>query len=181
MYYIGQAFGFLAMVCNIIAPMFKKKEHMLWDLILLNFFTMLNFLLIGRYGSAVWLYIVAIAQSFRSLHHVKKGSVVRPLEIGIFFALYVFLGLFGILSANSFVFDWQPALLPEFIPILGSVLSMITIFIKEEQLTRLFVLLTSLVWMVYSAIAGASAFFSDGACVVTTLIALFRYRKKKTV
>ena len=44
MYYIGQSFGLLAMICNLVAPLLKKKAHMLFDIALLNFFTMLNFL-----------------------------------------------------------------------------------------------------------------------------------------
>ena len=180
MYYIGQSFGLLAMICNLTAPLLKKKEHMLFDLALLNFFTMLNFLLIGKYGSAVWLYVVAILQTGVSYLHVKKNTSVRSFEAALFFFLYVALGLFGIVTVPGFTFAWSGALLLEFVPILGSVLSMITIFVRSEQVTRIFVLLTSVVWMVYSGIVGAAAFFSDGACVVTTLIALFRYRKTNT-
>ena len=130
LYYIGQGCGLLAMVCNIIAPLFKKKSHMLIDLMVLNFLTMLNFLLIGKYGSAVWLYVVAIVQCLCSLRHVTKDTPVRPYEIALFFVAYISLGMFGLLSANGFVLQWTPMILLEFVPILGSILSMTTIFIK---------------------------------------------------
>lgn len=178
MYYLGQGFGLLGIACNVLAPALKKKAHMLLTLLFLNLFNLLNFLLIGHRGSAVWLYVVAMVQSAVTLFRVRRDSPTAPWETALFSALYLVLGGVGIVSALGFPPPLNGSFFLELLPVLGALLSMTTIFVRSEQVTRVFVLLTSLVWMVYSAVVGATAFFSDGACAVVTVIALIRYRKR---
>jgi len=179
LYIVGQIFGILATICSIIASFFKKKWQMLINLMALNLFMMLNFILIGQFGSAACLCIVAVVQSMVSLVHNLKDTKVTFVETILFFILYVGFGIFGMVSAPGFVMEVSFANLLELLPISGAIMNMITVFVKGEQTTRKCILATSCIWMLYTGIIGATTFFSEFACAVTTVIAMYKYREKK--
>lgn len=110
----------------------------------------------------------------------KKGTKVSTFESILFFFLYVGFGLFGMISAEGFVLEvsWKNAL--ELLPIIGALMAMMAVFARGEQRTRLFLLLNGASWVVYTAIIGATTFFSSTASMVSSVIALWKYRNVET-
>ena len=68
----------------------------------------------------------------------------------------------------------------ELLPIIGAVLNMITVFVRDEQRTRKFLLSNALVWCVYTAVIMSTTFFAEFLAAVSTCIALYKYRQRKT-
>jgi len=178
-YIAGQIFGVIATAQCIIEPFFKKKWQMLINEVIENLFMALNYLLIGAVGSAFFMCLVAVSQSFVSFLHTRKETKVSLAEKVIFFVLYVGCGFYGLFTAPGYVpgINFQNAL--EMLPIIGAVLNMITVFVRDEQTTRKFLLSNALVWSVYTAVIMSTTFFAEFFAVITACIALYQYRKPK--
>ena len=177
-YIIGQLLGYASTVCVIILPFFKKKWQILVANILVNLFVALNFILIGKIGSAAFLCMVAIAQSIVSMVHDNKGTPITLVEKLLFLVLYVGFGFFGIVTAPGFVWELNTTNLLELMPIAGALMLMFSVFSKSEQTMRKFLLCNATIWTIYTAIVGSTAFFTDLVCMVSTASALIKYRKK---
>lgn len=178
-YYIGQALGLVATLCCFIGPFWKKKWQMLLNTIAANLLVALNFLLIGKIGSALVLNLVAIVQSMIMLVHTVKETKVTTIEKVIFLILYVVLGFVGMITAPGFVPGISVDNLLELMPIVGAVLLMTGVFIRDEQISRKFALANALVYTVYDGIVGTTAIFAQLISVATTSAALYKYRKAK--
>ena len=178
-YIIGQIFGIVVTIQCIIAPFFKKKWQMLVNTIAMNVFMALNYLLIGALGSAFFMCIVAVVQSIISLVHTQKETKVTLAEQIVFFILYVVCGVFGMVTAPTFVPEINFRNILELLPIIGAVLNMICVFVRDEQETRKFLLLNASVWSVYTAVIMSTTFFAEFISVVSTDIAMYKYRKRK--
>ena len=176
-YIIGQILGIGSTVCTIILPFFKKKWQILAANILVNLLIALNFILIGKIGSAAFLCMVAIVQSIVSMRHDKKGTEISLVEKILFLVLYVGFGFFGIVTAPGFVPEINTANLLELMPIVGALMLMFSVFSKNEQTMRKFLLANATIWTIYTAIVGSTAFFTDLFCMISTATALFKYRK----
>ncbi|MBO4938963.1 MAG: YgjV family protein [Oscillospiraceae bacterium] len=177
-YIIGQILGLCSTVCTIILPFFRKKWQILALNIAVNALLTLNFLLIGQFGSAAFLCLVAVGQSIVSIvHNVKKTKVTTPETI-LFFILYVGFGFFGIVTAPGFVMELNRTNLLELLPIIGALMLMISVFAQDEQTTRKWLLANALIWTVYTAIVGSTAFFTDLVAAISTASALYKYRKE---
>ena len=83
-YYIGQFFGLLTIVCSLIMPFLKKKWQLLWANIAINLLVILNMALIGQFGSAIFLCLVAIVQSAIALPRTKTGKEPGTPETVLF-------------------------------------------------------------------------------------------------
>ena len=178
-YWIGQMFGILVTILCIVGPFFKKKWMMLVNVIAMNFFMALNYLLIGAFGSALFMCVVAVVQSIISLVHTLKDTKVTLAEQIIFFVLYVVCGFFGMVTAPGFVPVVNFKNMLELLPIIGAVLNMISVFVRDEQKTRKYILLNASVWSVYTATIWSTTFFAEFIAVISTSIAMYKYRKKK--
>jgi len=178
-YYIGQFFGLMTTVCSLILPFLKKKWQFLVTNIAINTFVILNMALIGQFGSAIFLCLVAISQSTLALFRTKHDGTVGVPEAVIFTCLYVGCGLFGIVTAPGFEWVLSYRNLLELLPIMGALCQMICVFVRDEQTTRKWVLCNGLFWMTYSAAVGSSVFFNDLLTVISTATALYKYRRKK--
>ena len=73
-YWIGQSFGVLSTVTNISQPLFRKKWQMLVANMAVNVFLLLNLFFLGRIGSGVFLFLVAIVQSAVNLIHTLRET-----------------------------------------------------------------------------------------------------------
>ena len=177
-YIIGQALGLLSTVCTIILPFFRKKWQILTLNIMVNLLIALNFILIGQFGSAAFLCMVAVVQSIVSINHSRKGTKVTLWETLLFTALYVGFGLFGIVSAPDFVPALNFTNLLELMPIAGALMLMVSVFAPDEQTTRKWLLANAITWTMYTAIVGSTAFFTDLVAAISTASALWKYRKK---
>ena len=177
-YIIGQILGILSTVCTIILPFLKKKWQLLAANVLVNLLICLNMLLIGQFGSAAFLCMVAMVQSVVSIGHTTKGTKASLPETILFAILYVGAGIFGILTAPGFVWELNTQNLLELMPIIGALLLMISVFSPDEQTTRKWLLGNAIIWTVYTAIVGSTAFFTNLFCMISTSTALYKYRKK---
>ncbi len=178
-YFIGQVCGIAATVASIIMPLYRYKWQMLLNTALVNVLMGLNFVLIGEIGSAMCLCAVAVVQSLVALIHTRRNTNPGAAETVIFFFLYVGFGLFGMVTAPGFVWQVSARNLLELLPILGSILSMTFVLVRDEQKARWFLLATCSVWSVYTAIVGAATFFAQAFSVVTTVAAIYKYHRQK--
>lgn len=176
MYLLGQLCGVIGTVITVIQPQFRRKTQLLVCCILVNAMNALNFLLIGQTGSAILLCLVAIVQSSLSLRHEHRKTEVTTWETALFFLLYVGLGLCGIVSAPGFVWALNRRNLLELLPIVGALMLMFSVFARDEQRTRLFLLLNGAAWCAYTAAVGSTVFFTTVASMASSAIALRKYR-----
>ena len=178
-YIIGQIFGLLTTVCSLIMPFLKKKWQFLWANIAINGLVILNLVLIGQFGSAIFLCLVAIVQSIVALPRTQTGAKPSLRETVIFTILYVGFGFFGIFTAPGFVFALNFKNLLELLPILGALALMMSVFVQDEQDTRKWILCNAVLWVIYYAAVGSTVVLTDGLTAISTSIALYKYRKKK--
>ncbi len=172
-YIIAQAFGILATLCCFAMPLFKRKWQMLLINVGGNLFFILNLLLLGANegnlfanSTAMIVNWVSLVQVLLSYWHVKKETPVTKVENIIFLLLYVGMGFIG----------FQRAL--DLLPIVASVFNMLAVFQKDEQKTRYLVLFNASIFCTYYIIIGSTSLLAELMAVVTTVIALIKYRKK---
>ena len=178
-YIIGQAFGLMTIICSLVMPFLKKKWQLLVANMTINLLTILNLTLIGQFGSASFLCMVAIVQSAIALPRAEKKTEPGKVETILFTVLYVGFGFFGIFSAPGFIPAVNLHNLLELLPIIGALAQMISVFVPDEQTTRKWLLCNAAVWLIYSASVGSSVVFNDMLAVISTSTALYKYRKKK--
>lgn len=179
-YYIGQGCGLLTILCSLIMPFLKKKWQLLWANIAINILVILNMALIGQFGSAIALCLVAIVQSLLALPRTRTEKEASTAETIVFTVLYVGFGFLGILTAPGFVPEVNYQNLLELLPILGALAQMISVFVRDEQQVRKWILCNAFLWVIYSAAVGSTVVFTDSLTVISTCTALYKYRKKKT-
>ena len=177
-YIIGQILGIGSTVCTIILPFFKKKWQILAANILVNLLISLNFILIGKIGSAAFLCMVAVVQSIVSMVHDSKGTPISLFEKILFLALYVGFGFFGIVTAPGFVPEINTTNLLELMPIVGALMLMFSVFSKSEQTMRKFLLINATIWTIYALTKGSTTFLTNATSASAAGIALWRYRKQ---
>ena len=177
-YILGQICGLLSTVLTVVLPFFRKKWQILLANVGINLLVASNMVLIGQMGSAVFLCLVAVVQSVISMVHDNKGTAAGLVEKILFMALYVGFGFFGIVTAPGFVpaITWANVL--ELLPIVGALMMMFSVFAKETQTMRKFLLVNAIVWTVYTGCVGSTVFFTDLTSAVSSMAALYKYRKK---
>lgn len=166
-YYIGQIIGIIVTIGVIVTMQIKKKRHMLIFSAVSNILSALNILLLDSFNSGVIICCVAVFQIIFSLWHDKKQTEAPVAEKIIFLALYVAGGLLGFEK------------LLDVLSIVAAILYMLAMFQKKEQNIRLFLLGNMATWTVYHTVLGSTAVFAQIAGIISSLIALYRYRKSK--
>lgn len=177
MYLLGQLCGVITAVITVLQPQFRSKTQILLCAILNNSLSGLNYLLIGQTGSAVFLCLVAVVQSCAAIVHEKRNTAVSRAETLLFFCLYVGFGLLGLFTSKTFVWALTGQAILELLPIAGALMLMLSVFARGEQKTRVFLLLNAAVWAVYTGAIGSTVFFSSAASILSSLTALWKYRK----
>ena len=177
-YLLGQFCGILGMIFTILQPQCKRKQNMLLCCILVNGFNAANFFLLGQTGSSVLLCLVAVVQALLGIHHERRQTEVSRTETLVFFALYLGFGFYGLFSSEGFVWAVNRHNLLELLPIVGALMLMLSVFAKDEQRTRGFLFLNGASWLVYSAMIGSTVVFSCVICMLSTSLALWKYRKQ---
>ena len=182
-YYFAQALGIIVTVLCIVNPFFKKKWQMLVNIALMNLFMAVNFLILNNLtiGSAVVLNLVAIAQVILNYFHTRKNEDVPLWEKILFSVLYVGGGFWGLLNATGYApFSNVWITLLELLPILGAVFNMLAVFAPTPQALRRFSLGNASFWCVYTGILLSTSFFAEFFALVSSAIALYKYRAKPT-
>lgn len=177
MYYLGQLCGLIGTGITVLRPQMRKRTHMLLCTVFINAFNGMNFLLIGQGGASAILCFVAILQALAAIAHERRQTAFSRPENLLFFLLYLGLGIYGMLQTEGFVWalTWHNAL--ELLPVVGALMLMLSVFARGEQQARVFLLLNGMSWLVYTAVVGAAVFFSSVISVVSSAIALWKYRK----
>lgn len=166
MYYIGQALGVIVTVGAILTLQLKNKKQMLLVSAVVNILAAFNILLLDTLSSGVIINLVAVLQIVLSLWHEKKKTDVTLPEKIVFLILYVFGGAIGFKS------------IIDILSIVAAVFYMLAMFQKKEQRIRLFLMGNMISWTIYHAFLGSTAIFAQIAGIISSLIALFRYRNK---
>ncbi len=166
-YYIGQTLGIVVTIGAILTMQIKNRKPMLIVSAVVNVLSALNILLLDKFSSGVIICLVAVFQIIDSLWHEAKNTEVSLAEKIIFFVLYVAGGIFGFEKGI------------DILSIIAAVLYMLAMLQKKEQNIRLFLLGNMATWTVYHTILGSTAVFAQIAGIISSLIALYRYRKSK--
>lgn len=165
-YYIGQILGILVTVGVIVTLQLKKKKQMLIVSVFVNAMTAANILLLDEFNSGVIVCGVAVLQLLLSIIHEFRGTQPSRIEQIIFLVLYVTGGALGYQSPV------------DLLSIVAAVFYMLAVFQKKEQNIRIMLLVNLSLWTVYHTILQSTAVFAQIAGIVSSLIALYRYRKK---
>jgi hypothetical protein len=178
-YIIGQAFGLMTIICSLVMPFLKKKWQLLVANMTINLLTILNLTLIGQFGSANFLCMVAIVQSAIALPRAEKKAEPGKVETILFTILYVGFGFFGIFSAPGFIPAVNLPNLLELLPITGAVFSMLFVSTREEGTARKYLMCCNVCWAVYHTIIRSTAVFGAIFSGISCMIAILRDRKQK--
>lgn len=166
-YYIAQFIGILVAVGAVINLQLKKKKQMLVCSIIVNILSALNIFLLGETGSSVIIILVAVVQIIFCLWHECKNTDVKLAEKLLFLVLYIGCGAIA----------YKRPL--DLLSIVAAVFYMISMFQKKEQNVRLFLLVNMASWTVYDIVIKSTAVFAQIAGIISSVIALCRYRKKE--
>lgn len=166
-YYIGQAMGLLSTACCLLMPLLKKKRQMLWANALNNALVIFNILLLDGFSSAIMVCAVAVVQSLVTIARFSRHTKVTRLENILFLVLYVTCGLLGYRT------------MVDALPIVGAVFNMLATFQRDEQRTRILLLINAATFAVYYVIIGSTALLAVLCTMVSSLLGLWRYRRKK--
>ncbi|MBR5561531.1 MAG: YgjV family protein [Clostridia bacterium] len=166
-YYIAQFFGILVTAGVIINQQLKKKKQMLILSVFVNLFSAANILLLDGFNSGVVVCLVAVFQLIFSIWHEFKGTQPGTVEKIIFLILYAGGGIIGIKAPID--------LLSTF----AALFYMLAVFQKKEQRIRMFLLVNLSTWTVYHGILGSTAVFAQIAGIISSLIALYRFRNSE--
>ncbi|MBR4859593.1 MAG: YgjV family protein [Clostridia bacterium] len=166
-YYAAQFLGILVTLAVILTLQMKKKKQMLFVSVLSNVFSAANILLLDGFNSGVVVCLVAVCQLFVSLWHEYKGTQSGTAEKVIFLILYAAGGLLG----------YKIPL--DLLSTLAAVFYMLAVFQKKEQNIRLMLLANLSLWTIYHSVLGSTAVFAQIAGIISSLIALYRFRNKK--
>lgn len=201
-YWLGQAFGILALICCFVMPLFKKKWQMLVLTALGNLFFALNYISIGEIRAGMVLNVVAIVQVAITFIHLKAGNDVTVFENMVFLLLNVLLVIVLLLlqeSKTDFLALLTPGELPlwdrlqglgilvvaafknkplELIPPIAAVFNTLATFQRDEQKTRVLTLINAGTYFTYYAVLGMSSMFAELLAAITCVIGMIRYRRK---
>lgn len=163
-YYIAQFLGVLVTLGVILTLQLKKKKQMLVVSVLVNVLTAVNILLLDGFNSGVVVCLVAVLQLLISIWHEYKKTESGNAEKIFFLVLYATGGLLG----------YKIPL--DLLSTVAAMFYMLAVFQKKEQNIRLMLLVNLSLWTVYHGILGSTAVFAQIAGIISSLIALYRYR-----
>ena len=171
-YIIAQSIGIMAMILCIASFQGKKRNTILiLQMIGMALWT-LHFTLLGGYAGAAMNGLAAIRAIFYTQKGKKKwaDSILLPV---IFIVLFWAAGVITFLTTEDGLFC--------FVPSIAMTITSVSLFFKKEKLVRIFTFFASPVWIVYNLHAGSfPGVITESFIMVSILVALFRYREKKT-
>lgn len=167
MYIFAQVLGIIASAVAIIAFQMRKKWHILLLSMFANFLSIIVFLLLNGFSSAVTVNIIAVVQCAINGYLSYKGREASVIQKAIFMSLFFISGILG----------YKVSL--DIMPIAASLVFAWSAFQKKEQHIRMFLLVNVLLWIVYDAIVGTTAVLGQIFSLISILIAIYRYRNKE--
>ena len=119
-------------------------------------------------NSASAICFLAVLQCGINLKHSIYDEHISNVEKILFTIAYLVCGFLGFRS------------LLDLMPIVGAIHFMCCVFCKKEQHMRFFSLANAISFLVYYAVIGSTMVFAQVVGLASILIALYRYRTKRT-
>lgn len=169
MFILAQILSLIAMVINVVAVQLKTKKQILLAIVAANIFFVTSYILLGAYTGALTCIILITVIIINTILE-DKGKKTPKILIGIYSIIYI---VIGIITFNSLI---------DILPIIASILFIVTIRQEKEKYVRLLILGNSISWIIYDFIVSAYlTSISDLFTIVSTITAIYRYDIKKEV
>ena len=177
---LGQILGIIVTVLCIVVTQFPKRWQILVGNAVANICSAANMFLIGDSPTAtitaVLPCVVAVIHCTYTAYTAKKELTPHTFE-KVFFSL-LYLAAWGVGFTISTLAGTASAL--DLLPLLATAFFVASVFMPRERNMRLCLLGNATIYIIYNAILFNSAIFAHIFTVASILLALFRYREKKT-
>lgn len=169
MFILAQILSLIAMVINVVAVQLKTKKQILLAIVAANIFYVTSYILLGAYTGALTCVILIIVIIINTILE-NKGKTTPKILIGIYSIIYI---IIGIATFNG---------LMDLLPIIASILFILTLAQSKEKYVRLCILGNSTLWIIYDLFVNAYVVgVSDTFVLLSTITAIYRYDIKKEV
>ena len=169
MFILAQILSFIAMVINMVAVQLKTKKQILLTIVVSNLLFVISYILLGAYVGALTCGIVAIEIIINTILE-DKGKVTPKFLIIIYLIISI---IIGITTFNSLI---------DLLPIIASILFILTLRQSKEKYVRLLILGNLTSWIIYDFFVKAYLEgISDLFVISSTITAIYRYDVKKEV
>ncbi len=168
----GQIVGIVAMILNILAVQFKKPKHLFICRLVASALWGLNFLLLGSPTGA----IINIVNIVRSIFLLNKKTVTRPF-------LYITIGLYIVSGLLTMDHSLSLLMFVDVLIIAGQVVDSMGMWTGKFRYIRYCQLFAiSPIWLVHNIIVfSIGGIITEVFTIISTLIAMYRYRKLQDV
>jgi hypothetical protein len=167
MFILAQFFGILVLIANILSMQMKNKKQIIFLFMLINVFASINYLLLKGYSGAIICFF-SLIETLISKAFEKNGKKVPKAVLGIFIIISTILGM---ITFNIFI---------DVIPIICSILYIISIIQEKETNIRKVTLLSLILWIIYDILCQAyTTAISDSLMAISTIIGMYRFDYKK--
>ena len=168
---ISQIIGVAAVALYLWSFQLKKRSHIVWTTCLSYAFYVAQYLMLGAFSGAI-LDLLSAASSFFAGKKNEPGF--RRYAKGVALSIFSLIVAAGVVLAVV-QRDWI-----ELLPIAGALLQTGGLWFNNEQTIRKFGLAGAPFWLAYNYISQAyGAALGAALTIVSTLVALIRYRKKQ--
>ena len=173
---VGQTLGVFIIALSAISAQFPKRWQMLLGLAGVNLLTVFNQLLVGSGFSVALGCALATFHCPVNAYKAKKGIPTSALENAIWSSLYFCMWITGLIfAAQAGVSSWL-----DIFPLFGIITFIFSVILPKERDVRIFTFANSLVYFIYNTINLNIAALSQLLTMISVVIALVRYREKKT-
>lgn len=169
---ISQIIGLSAVALYLLSYQLKKRKQIVFATCLSNALYVLQYLLLGAFSGAIMDILSAVASFFAGKKNApgfkRYTKLIAILNLGL-------ITVAGLIIA---VVQRDPI---ELLPIAGALFQAGGLWFEDEQTIRKFGLASAPFWLVYNFISQAYGAALDSVLAICSiLIAIARYRKKKT-
>jgi hypothetical protein len=165
---LAQVLGAIGSLAFLVGVQLKNKQSILLFLIANTLIWSLAMFLVGAWSGLISNSITLLPALYA--HHVNSQ---RGAKAKSSYVLAMWLVLFGcwLVAASQFV---------DIFPLIGSSIYMFSLFQKKPSTVRKMLVFNQLAWLVYdlTQMLYSGAFFA-GCIIISTVIALYRYRRDK--
>ena len=172
---LGQILGFIIMILCVINTQFPKRWQMLLCSALVNLFSSLNQLFVGAGLTACFLCAVATVHCAINSYKAKKELPEKLWEKILFIILYFIAWSVGF----YFSFDSGTPIYLDLMTFVATIFFIGIVLLPRERDIRLCTLGNSLVYFTYDTINLNIAAIAKLFSIISVIVALIRYRKKK--
>ena len=173
---IGQVFGILTTLCAIITTQMPKRWQMMLGTMVVNILSTLNVLFVGAGLTVCMANIVASFHAPINAYRAKKG-LDTPLAEKLTFSILYFVawGVGFYLSFKAGSASWL-----DIMPLIATAFFVAKMLLPRERDIRFCLLGNAVVYTVYHTIYKNIGVLANIFTIVSVIIALYRYREKKT-